>query len=151
MPFFMLPFVFNSTPQLTRDGLGGAKTMRGILRNRVVGEDFFYGNAEVRWKILRTVIMNQNFYIALAGFADAGRVTGKYELPAATDQEAISLLGKGDEEKLHLSYGAGVHFVLNDNFIVTLDFGLAADKRDGSIFIKDIVKRGMYIGLNFMY
>jgi outer membrane protein assembly factor BamA len=143
MPFYMLPFVFNSTPQLTRDGLGGAKTMRGILRNRVVGEDFVYANAELRWKVLRTVVLNQNFYIALAGFADAGMVTGKYELPTVVDPAAIAWLAQSDEEKLHISYGAGIHFALNDNFIVTVDYGLAADKRDGD--------SGMYIGLNFLF
>jgi outer membrane protein assembly factor BamA len=143
MPFYMLPFVFNSTPQLTRDGLGGAKTMRGILRNRVVGEDFFYGNTEIRWKVLRTVILNQNFYIALAGFADAGMVTGKYKVPTVANTDAIAWLNQGKDEKMHISYGAGVHFALNDNFIVTVDYGLAADKRDGD--------HGMYIGLNFLF
>jgi outer membrane protein assembly factor BamA len=143
MPFYMLPFVFNSTPQLTRDGLGGAKTMRGILRNRVVGEDFFYGNAEIRWKVLRTVVLNQNFYIALAGFADAGMVTSKYNLPVVADAAAKAWLAKGAPERMHISYGAGIHFALNDNFIVTVDYGLAADKRDGD--------SGMYIGLNFLF
>jgi len=147
MPFYMLPFVFNSTPQLTRDGLGGSKTMRGILRNRVVGEDFFYGNAELRWKVIRTVVLNQNFYIALAGFADAGMVTGKYDLPEITDPikaaAASAWLSQGEDEKLHISYGAGIHLALNDNFIVTVDYGLAADKRDGD--------SGMYIGLNFLF
>jgi outer membrane protein assembly factor BamA len=144
MPFYMLPFVFNSTPQLTRDGLGGAKTMRGIMRNRVVGEDFFYGNAELRWKVLRTVVFNQNFYIALAGFADAGMVTGKYKIPTViADKQARDWLATGAPERMHVSYGAGIHFALNDNFIVTVDYGLAADKRDGD--------SGMYIGLNFLF
>jgi outer membrane protein assembly factor BamA len=143
MPFYMLPFVYNSTPQLTRDGLGGAKTMRGILRNRVVGEDFVYGNAELRWKFFRTVVLNQNFYIALAGFADAGMVTSKYELPDVASPEARAWLANGNREELHVGYGAGLHFALNDNFIVTVDYGLVADKRDGD--------SGLYIGLNFLY
>ena len=41
MPYYMLPFVYNTAPALTRDGLGGAKTLRGVLRNRVVGDDLF--------------------------------------------------------------------------------------------------------------
>lgn len=146
MPFYMLPFVFNSAPQMTRDGLGGAKTMRGILRNRVVGEDFFYGNLEIRWKVLRTVILNQNFYIALAGFLDGGMVTGEYKLQdplAEYENEANAWLQQGDDEGLHLSYGAGVHFALNENFIVTVDYGLANDPRDGD--------SGLYIGLNFLF
>lgn len=143
MPFYMLPFVFNTAPNMTRDGLGGAKTMRGILRNRVVGEDFVYGNMELRYKILRTKFLNQNFYIAIAGFLDGGMVTGKYELPETTDPEATAWLEMGDKEELHLSYGGGIHFALNENFIVTVDYGIAADERDGD--------NGLYIGLNFLF
>ena len=143
MPFYMLPLVFNSAPQLTLSGLGGAKTIRGILRNRVVGEDFVYGNTEIRWKLFRAVILNQNFYVALAGFADAGMVTGKYKLPEPTDPEAIAWLAKGEKEKLHLTYGGGAHFAINDNFVITMDYGWAADPRDGT--------RGTYIGLSFLF
>lgn len=143
MPFYMLPLVYNSAPQLTLSGLGGAKTMRGILRNRVVGEDFIYGNTELRWKVFRAIILNQNFYVALAGFVDAGMVTGKYKLPDPTDMEAIAWLAKGEKEKLHVTYGGGAHFAINDNFVITMDYGWAADPRDG--------KRGTYIGLNFLF
>lgn len=40
IPFYMLPFIFNCPPAYTRDGLGGGKTIRGVLRNRIVGEDY---------------------------------------------------------------------------------------------------------------
>jgi hypothetical protein len=143
MPFYMLPLVYNSAPQLTLSGLGGARTMRGILRNRVVGEDFIYGNAELRWKVFRTIILNQNFYFALSGFADAGMITGKYKLPDITDPEGIAWLEKGDKEKLHVSYGAGAHVAVNDNFIISLDYGWADDPRDG--------KRGTYLGTSFLF
>lgn len=143
MPFYMLPLVYNSAPQLTLSGLGGAKTIRGILRNRVVGEDFVYGNAEIRWKLFRAIILNQNFYLAISGFADAGMVTGKYKLPEITDPEGIAWLEKGDNEKLHISYGAGAHCAINDNFILSLDWGWAHDPRDGT--------RGTYLGMNFLF
>jgi outer membrane protein assembly factor BamA len=143
MPFYMLPLVFNSAPQITLSGLGGAKTIRGILRNRVVGEDFVYGNTEVRWKVFRALILNQNFYVALSGFADAGMVTGKYKLPEITDPEGLAWLAKGEKEKLHITYGGGAHFAINENFVITMDYGWAADPRDGG--------RGTYIGLNFLF
>jgi hemolysin activation/secretion protein len=139
----MLPLVYNSAPQLTLSGLGGAKTIRGILRNRVVGEDFVYGNAEIRWKVFRAIIFNQNFYFALSGFADAGMVTGKYKLPDITDPEGIAWLEKGDTEQLHVSYGGGAHCAINDNFVLSLDYGWADDPRDGS--------RGTYLGMNFLF
>ena len=34
----------------TNEGLGGVKTLRGVLRNRVIGDAFFMGNIELRWK-----------------------------------------------------------------------------------------------------
>jgi hypothetical protein len=143
MPIYMLPLVYNSAPQVTLSGLGGSKTIRGILRNRVVGEDFVYGNAEMRWKILRTIILNQNFYIALAGFADAGMVTGKYKLPEITNPEGLEWLSKGAPEKPHVTYGAGIHFVVNDNFVITWDYARATDPRDGTL--------GNYIGLDYLF
>ena len=143
MPFYMIPLVYNSAPQITLSGLGGAKTLRGVLRNRVIGEDFVYGNAEVRWKVYRAIILNQNFYIALAAFLDAGMVTGNYKLPEITDPEGIAWLEKGDKEQPHVSYGVGAHFAINDNFVISTDFGWAADPRDG--------KKGTYAGVSYLF
>jgi outer membrane protein assembly factor BamA len=143
MPFYMLPLVFNSAPQITLSGLGGATTIRGILRNRVVGEDFAYGNMELRWKVFRAVILNQNFYFALAGFTDGGMITGKYKLPEITDPEGIAWLAKGEKEKPHITYGGGGHVAINDNFVITMDYAWATNPQDGS--------RGTYIGLNFLF
>lgn len=143
MPAYMLPFIFNSGPVKTRDGLGGAKTLRGILRNRIVGEDYLYGNLEVRYKIFRRVILNQNIYIALNGFIDWGMVTGKYDFPETDQVEALNYLARGDKEALHGSYGGGINFALNQNFVVAVNYGLAMDERDG--------ESGLYIGLNFLY
>ncbi len=143
MPFYMLPLVYNSAPQLTLSGLGGAKTMRGILRNRVVGEDFVYGNAELRWKLFRAIIWNQNFYISISGFTDAGMITGKYKLPGTTDPEGMAWLQKGEKEKPHISYGGGAHCAVNENFVISVDFGWADDPRDGT--------RGTYIGLGYLF
>ena len=49
IPTYMLPFVFNSPPNFTMDGVGGAKTVRGVFRNRIVGDGFVYANTELRW------------------------------------------------------------------------------------------------------
>jgi hypothetical protein len=143
MPYYMLPFVYNTAPALTRDGLGGAKSIRGVLRNRVAGDDFAYGNIELRWKFLRTMIGKQNVYLALSGFLDGGMVTSDYKLPETTDPEAVEFLAKGSDEKLHLGAGAGFHFVMNQNFVIAIDYGRALDPNDG--------KGGLYIGLNFLF
>ena len=144
MPYYMLPFVYNTAPNLTRDGLGGSKSIRGVLRNRVVGDDFAYGNFEFRWKFLRTVVLNQNFYIALNTFTDMGMILKKHPIDISGIPAAERAIHFPDEkESLHVAYGAGLHFALNENFIVAIDYGRAVRKEDG--------KSGFYIGLNFLY
>ncbi len=145
MPYYMLPFYFNSPPSWTRDGLGGSKTMRGILRNRVVGEDYFLANIELRWKFVHFIFLNQNFYLALSAFTDGGMVTGKYEFDKSgipSDPEALKFF-TDDPERPHLSAGGGLHIAWNRNFIVAVDYGRTLDKRDG--------KSGLYIGLDFLF
>lgn len=143
MPYYMLPFVYNTAPNYTRDGLGGAKTIRGIMRNRIVGDGFVYGNLELRWKFLRTIVFNQNLYLALSGFLDGGMVTDKFDYNTPADAEAIQYLNQGSDEKLHLGAGGGLHIVMNQNFIIAVDYGRALDPEDGI--------SGLYIGLNFLY
>ncbi len=149
MPFYMLPYLFNTAPKETTDGVGGSKTVRGVLRNRIVGDGYAFGNIELRGKVLRTTILNQNVYIALSGFLDAGMVTQKHKfntsglpgsLPANLPDEIIDLNAK---EVPHIGYGAGVHIALNQNFIVAVDFALAAKKEDGD--------HRLYIGFDFLF
>lgn len=143
MPYYMLPLIFNGGYSVDRDGLGGAKTVRGILRNRVVGEDYLFGNFEFRWKFVRTVIWNQNVYLALNAFTDFGMVTGKYNFNRSGIPANELFMFPNDKEKPHISYGGGFHIALNENFVVAINYGIAADKRDGN--------HGLYIGLNWLY
>ena len=149
MPFYMLPFMFQSAPKLTRNGLGGAKTIRGVKRNRIVGDGFAFGNVELRGKFLKTRIVNQNFYFALSAFVDAGLVTQKYdfdysglpdELPDEYPDELLDLDAK---EVPHIGFGGGLHIAMNQNFIITVNYGMAAKKEDGD--------SGLYINLNFLF
>jgi len=149
MPFYMLPYLFNTAPKETTDGVGGSKTVRGVRLNRIVGDGFAFGNVELRGKVLRTNILNQNVYIALSGFLDAGMVTQKHKfdtsglpgsLPANLPDEIIDLNAR---EVPHIGYGAGVHIALNQNFIIAVDFGLAAKKEDGN--------HGLYINFDFLF
>jgi len=71
------------------EGLGGAKTLRGILRNRIVGDGIVYGNFEFRWKVFSTVWFNQNFYFALSTFFDTGRVIKIMKLKISLVQQQI--------------------------------------------------------------
>lgn len=126
------------------EGLGGAETIRGIYRNRVVGDGFFYGNLEMRWKFVRFNFINNNFYLATNVFTDFGRVTRKIPVESFTlnlpQQENYF---RSNVEKMHYTYGAGIQAVMNENFVVTVDYGMAVKEQDG--------KSGMYVGLNYLF
>ena len=147
-PFYMQPYInISFSPSIVAEGLGGAKSIRGILRDRIVGDGLIFGNLEFRWKFYKTVIKNQNLYIALSGFSDFGQIVDEIDV----DKSKIPTDGSIDlndyfdakTDKLHISYGLGLHFALNENFIVAVDYGIAPDKRDGS--------SGLYIGMNFLF
>jgi hemolysin activation/secretion protein len=76
----------------------------------------------------------------LNGFFDFGRVTKKIDLGTT---HLSSNYYKADAEKFHNSAGAGLRVVMNQNFVIALDYGRALDKQDG--------KSGMYIGLNYIF
>lgn len=146
------PFYYQSqviTSVLTgalSEGLGGGKTMRGILRNRVVGNGFFYGNLEMRWKVVRFNWINNNFYIGLNAFTDFGKVTEKIDVKsiiAPMSSVPQPDYFNWDAEKFHYSYGAGLRVVMNENFVIAADFGMTPNEQDGT--------SGIYIGLNYLF
>lgn len=145
-PFYMQSYLMSSyTESVNVEGLGGKKSLRGILRNRILGDDIAYSNLELRWKFWRMNLFNQNIYIAWSGFWDNGMVVdpisiNKNMVPQEAHKEHFLSSG---EEGIHSAIGTGLHFALNNNFIVAVDYGKALDIRDGD--------DGLYIGLNFLY
>ena len=145
-PFYMQPYLLSSySPSVIAEGLGGAKSVRGILRNRIVGDAIAYGNFEFRWKFFKTIIKNQNLYLALSTFSDMGTVLTPIDLDRDALPTGLALEDYFDEseDELHISYGLGLHIALNENFIIAIDYGRPVDKRDGS--------SGLYIGMNFLF
>jgi len=136
IPFFMLPY-YQSSYQ-TQEGFGGSKTFRGILKNRVVGNSIVLFNTELRWKFFRTVLFGQNLYLALNAFVDGGQSLSQYGNDAY-----LSSVSNQDGDSLHLSYGGGFRIALNENFIISVDYGMASDEQDGT--------SGLYIGLGYLY
>jgi outer membrane protein assembly factor BamA len=158
-PFFYQTEVITSRlTGATSEGLGGSKTLRGILLNRVVGDDFFMGNIELRWKPIYFKLFKQECYIGLNGFYDFGRVTKDIKLPSDLTTTFSTLYGenstlenkenfsdyfKPGTEKLHQSAGISVMLVYNQNFVVAIDCGKAFNVQDGNI--------GFSIGLNYLF
>ena len=136
IPFFMLPHYQSS--YRASEGLGGSKSLRGILKNRIVGNSIGFGNLEARWKFLRTKLFGQNLYLALNGFVDAGQILSEYG-----NDDYERLYGSDEDQSMHISFGGGFRIALNENFIVAVDYGMAADELDGN--------SGLYIGLGYLY
>jgi outer membrane protein assembly factor BamA len=139
IPWYMMNFTYSTYDN--REGLGGSKTLRGVMRNRVVGEGYALGNFEFRWKFAKFTLAKQNFYLALSPFLDAGMITKPYQ---PSEGWKIPDEFYGEKDGLHLSYGAGLHIALNQNFIVAVDYGIPVKKADSN-------KNGLYIGLDFLF
>lgn len=146
-PFFMQPYMLSSYSSITKtDGLGGAKTLRGIMRDRIVGDGIAYGNLELRWKFLKTRLGKQNLYFALNGFSDFGMVVQQVKFDkskiSAADQEKYFDFSY-EKDKIHPSLGAGLRIALNENFILAIDYGFATNKQDGA--------KGLYINIGNLF
>jgi outer membrane protein assembly factor BamA len=151
-PFFYQSEVITSRlTGATSEGLGGSKTLRGILLDRVVGDDFFMGNIELRWKPLYFKFFKQDCYMGLNGFYDFGMVTKNIKLPYNLQStfnevyptENYSDYFKPGTEKLHQSAGVSLMLVMNQNFVIAIDCGKAFNVQDGNI--------GFSIGLNYLF
>jgi len=153
VPFFYRSQVITSLlTGATNEGLGGSSTLRGVLRNRVIGDGVAYGNFEFRLKPIHFKLFNQDSYIGLNLFYDAGIVTKKVPLPdnlASTfdtgpyEEDSYSDYFNPGEEKLHQSVGISIMPVWGQNFVIAVDIGKALNKQDGNI--------GFSIGLNYLF
>lgn len=153
VPFFYQSQVITSMlTGATNEGLGGSSTLRGVLRNRVIGDAFFLGNVELRWKPVYFKFLKQDCYLGLNAFYDFGKVTKNISLPNNL-QTQFDLLYDGSEtysdffkpgtEKFHMSAGTSIMLAMNQNFVIAIDIGKAFNEQDGNI--------GFSIGLNYLF
>ncbi len=145
VPFHMQPHIVPTfLTGANSQGLGGSRSLRGVLRNRVVGDGIAMGNLELRWRFLETVILNNKIFVGTNIFFDIGGVVNKIDVDTSgvPTNEFNDFFDKGSEAA-HMSTGIGLKFGLNDNFIISFDLGKAFDNRDGNL--------GFYISLNYLF
>lgn len=137
------------------EGLGGANSIRGIMRNRILAEGVAFANVEFRVQVAHFRIGKENFYIGLNPFMDAGMVVQPYDkvvsdphqviLAATTDGIIYDYEAYYDESNLytpHLSAGCGLKVAMNDNFVLSVDWATALDKQDNGKFSNLYIKMG---------
>ena len=157
IPYYAM---FNSNmlfyKKMSTDAMGGANSVRGINRNRVIGAGYAWLNAELRWKVAGFQFINQNWNVALNPFFDAGMVTQSYRLEeqkkAWSEIEAKynlsadekNLIYSNEKEGIHTSAGCGLKLIMNKNFIISAEAAKALNARDGE-------KLKVYIGFNYLF
>ena len=111
-----------------QEGVGGAKTVRGLLKNRLFGRGAFVWNTELRWRALDFRFLGRSFHTVFSAFVDQGRVWEDGVVPG----ELLS--------DLHRGWGGGVRLGMGENFTVAVD---AATSEETGLPI--------YIGLGYLF
>ena len=147
--FYVLPYDIYLGTGYDRDGFGGYRTVRGLMRGRVQGAHTCYFNTELRWKFVGFHLWKQNIALALSGFFDGARVLKGFDISGLSVYEnsqsiGIPILRSGEKEKFHLNAGGGFRFIMNRNFIVALEYGKAFNTQDNS-------KGALYINTGFLF
>ena len=149
-PYYVLPYITTMGQSYDRDGMGGFRTIRGIMRNRVQGLDMASYNAELRWRFVHFTLANQNIALGLNCFSDGTMVTKEYDMSfkrtpadfpttaafvaAAESYNEYMKMGLSTDRP-HITVGAGFRFIMNQNFIVCLEYGKPVgkySKQDGN-------------------
>jgi len=154
-PYYVLPYMTTVGPTYDRDGMGGFRTVRGIMRNRVQGLDMASYNAELRWRFVSFTLWKQNISFGLNAFSDGTMVTKGYDMSfgrtledfatpneyekAQADYKAYMAQGT-EKDRPHITVGGGFRFIMNQNFIVCLEYGkpvgkLAKQDGNGAFYI----------------
>lgn len=132
-PYYILPYMTVMGDWYDRDGMGGYRTVRGMMRDRVIGLDMFTYTAELRWRFVRFQLFNQNIAFGLNLFSDGSMVTRGRDMTFRGDEtyrddyEEYMAQGTGTD-RLHVTLGAGLRFIMNENFIVAFEYGLPLTK-----------------------
>ena len=158
-PFYLSGYYNNLFIQrVLYEGLGGGNTLRGIARNRINSPGYAFGNVEFRFKICKFDIGKEHFFIGLNPFLDAGMVLQPYKLNEKSIRDNIAqndpefdindldqYILFGDDAQIfrpHLSGGIGLKLMMNDNFVLSVDWAAPFDNRDNSKMANFYVKMG---------
>lgn len=128
--------------QTYSEGLGGTTTLRGILRNRIIGNGVVWQNLELRFRFWEFSLFRQNWYFVLNPFFDAGMVVQPYRQNRIR-QNPLPEIYDGAGESLHMSAGIGAKVIMNHNFVLSVEMGKAFNEQDGNY--------GLGLVLNYLF
>lgn len=152
-PFYLNTYLNQLYMQrVVYEGLGGANSVRGIMRNRILAPGVAFANLELRTQIFSFKVGKNQFYVGLNPFVDAGMVVQPYddvptdpilyELADPTPGNISPFVDNSRLHSLHLSGGCGLKLAMNDNFVLSIDWATAFDKQDNGKFSNLYIKMG---------
>ena len=158
-PYYVLPYITVMGASYDRDGMGGYRTIRGLMRNRVQGLDLASYNAELRWRFVQFALWKQNIAFGLNVFSDGTMVTRNFDMSFKGDEkfrqeydEYMALTGNRTADIPHITVGGGLRFIMNQNFIVAFEYGLPVSKFSKDPYIKNQDGNGaFYINTGFLF
>ena len=134
-PWYMMPYYSNMGDKRDFDAIGGYRTVRGILLDRVQGVHTGFYNIELRYRFVDFQLFNQNISFALSGFTDGAHVFKGYDLTNKTGVKKDlykKYIDTSRKDGLHASAGGGLRFIMNQNFIVAFEYARCFNKQDGN-------------------
>lgn len=144
------------------EGLGGGNSVRGMMANRILANGFLYANAEFRFRIVNFDIGRQHFFIGLNPFLDLGMITQPYDLDELvkihtggtyeTLRQSVKASGEDYDKYFnsstnaiytpHMTAGVGLKIGMNENFVLSADWGMPINKQDNQKWANFYVKMG---------
>ncbi len=150
--------------------LGGANSIRGILRNRILGDGMLYANIELRTQLFHFSVGKENFYVGLNPFLDCGMLTKRHDAydistlngridanlgvlvtEAGGSENDYFFIQQDDMEghhhwySPHWSAGCGLKVTMNDNFTLSVDWATALSRQDNH------KPSNLYINIGYMF
>lgn len=158
-PYYVLPYITVMGSSYDRDGMGGYRTIRGLMRNRVQGLDMASYNAEIRWRFVNFTLWKQNIAFGLSAFSDGTMVTRNFDMSFQGDpkyrqeyDDYMARSGNRTSDRPHITVGGGLRFIMNQNFIVAFEYGLPISKFSSDPYIKNQDGNGaFYINTGYLF
>ena len=143
-PFYLNTYLNQLYMQrVVYEGLGGANSVRGIMRNRILAPGVAFANVELRTQLFSFKVRKNMFYVGLNPFVDAGMVVQPYN-DVVLDPNNAAEIAITDSRLYapHLGGGCGLKVAMNDNFVLSVDWATAFDKQDNAKFSNLYIKMG---------
>ena len=145
-PWYAMPIYTNVGKEQDTDGFGSSKTIRGVMLDRLQGLQTGFYNVELRYRFIDFKLWNQNIAFAVSGFTDGGHVFKGYDLTNKTGlypELYEKFVNASRKDGFHGSAGGGLRFIMNQNFIVAVEYARCFNRQDG--------KGALYINTGFLF